>query len=145
VIADVDCTVSESAPLCRRYRVSGYPTLKYFLPGKKTSRAYSGGRDYAALKAFVEETLEPRCAVDAPEGCSPALLPLVYRYAAMGEAERAKLLADLEEELRVAEHDHSAVKHEVEFQKYKAEQDMYALRSSHKRRSKLLTAAMAAA
>eukprot|EP00994_Dinema_validum_P003268 NODE_1754_length_851_cov_241.501247_g1382_i0.p2 GENE.NODE_1754_length_851_cov_241.501247_g1382_i0~~NODE_1754_length_851_cov_241.501247_g1382_i0.p2 ORF type:complete len:140 (+),score=42.63 NODE_1754_length_851_cov_241.501247_g1382_i0:208-627(+) len=64
VIADVDCTVEKE--LCEQQGVSGYPTIKYWVDGKKED--YSGGRDLAALQNFVGETLEKLpCLIDDAE------------------------------------------------------------------------------
>ncbi len=30
-IAVIDCTISSNAPICSKYRVEGYPTLKFFV------------------------------------------------------------------------------------------------------------------
>ena len=53
VIADVDCTVEQD--LCSKYDVKGYPTIKYWKDGAESK--YQGGRDFNALKKFVENTL----------------------------------------------------------------------------------------
>ena len=53
LIADVDCTAA-GKPLCDKYGVRGYPTIKYFNPPDEEGEDYKGGRDLAALKKFVE-------------------------------------------------------------------------------------------
>ena len=53
VIGDVDCTVEKD--LCSKQGVRGYPTIKYWVGGEETK--YAGGRDFAALDAFVKSTL----------------------------------------------------------------------------------------
>ena len=53
LIGDVDCTVEKD--LCSKYGVRGYPTIKYWKAGAESP--YQGGRDYAVLKKFVEDTL----------------------------------------------------------------------------------------
>jgi len=69
LIADVDCTIEED--IAKEYGVSGYPTIKYFTEETGTDgEDYSGGRDIDSLKTFVEEKLERKCEVKAPEGCS---------------------------------------------------------------------------
>jgi hypothetical protein len=69
LIADVDCTIETD--IATEYGVSGYPTIKYFTPetGEK-GEDYNGGRDLDSLKTFVEDKLERKCDVKAPEGCS---------------------------------------------------------------------------
>lgn len=70
VIADVDCTVEKD--LCGEYDVKGYPTIKYFKKdgGDPKGESYSGGRSYDQLKKFVEDELEVKCLIAAPEGCN---------------------------------------------------------------------------
>ena len=53
VIGDIDCTVHQAT--CSANGVRGYPTIKYWKDG--TESAYQSGRDYAALKKFVDDTL----------------------------------------------------------------------------------------
>ena len=52
-VGDVDCTVERD--LCQNEGVRGYPTIKYWKGGAESK--YQGGRDFAALKKFVESTL----------------------------------------------------------------------------------------
>jgi len=66
LVGDVDCTQHEK--LCSKYSVSGYPTLKYWKDG--TMHDYSGGRDDAALRKFIKDTLEVLCNVNSPKDCS---------------------------------------------------------------------------
>ena len=53
VVGDVDCTVHQG--LCSSNGVRGYPTIKYWKAGAESP--YQGGRDFAALKKFVDDTL----------------------------------------------------------------------------------------
>lgn len=43
-IAVIDCTVSSNAPICSKYRVEGYPTLKFFVvqEGEKRKKIVLG-------------------------------------------------------------------------------------------------------
>lgn len=53
-IGKVDCTVHTS--LGSRFGVSGYPTIKFFPPGKKTEKSaedYSAGRDASSITQFA--------------------------------------------------------------------------------------------
>mmetsp|Transcript_34564 Transcript_34564/g.71358 ORF Transcript_34564/g.71358 Transcript_34564/m.71358 type:complete len:139 (-) Transcript_34564:259-675(-) len=68
VIGDADCTVETG--LCSKHGVSGYPTIKYFPAGEKEGKPYQGGRTLDALKKFTEETLEVKCDVKDPKGCT---------------------------------------------------------------------------
>jgi len=69
IVADVDCTVEQD--LCSDYDVRGYPTIKYFTAETaEKGDDYQGGRDFAALKEFVSESLEVKCLLDNTEGCS---------------------------------------------------------------------------
>lgn len=66
VVADVDCTKHED--ICSEQGVEGYPTIKYWLDG--TPEDYNGGRDFSALKKFVDETLVRNCAITDLDQCS---------------------------------------------------------------------------
>merc|ERR1711953_272654 len=102
VIGDVDCTAA-GKPLCEKFGVRGYPTIKYFNPPDDQGEDYKGGRDLAALKKFVESDLGPGCSVDAPEDCSAEQKAELDKYVAMPAEERAKMLADLKEEMSAAD------------------------------------------
>merc|ERR1712087_435520 len=52
-IADVDCTAA-GKPLCEKYGVRGYPTIKYFNPPDEEGEDYKGGRTLADLKKFAD-------------------------------------------------------------------------------------------
>jgi len=69
VIGDVDCTVEQD--LCSTYDVKGYPTIKYFTSeSPATGSDYNGGRSFEDLKEFVSETLEVKCLLEDPTGCT---------------------------------------------------------------------------
>mmetsp|Transcript_34096 Transcript_34096/g.72787 ORF Transcript_34096/g.72787 Transcript_34096/m.72787 type:complete len:152 (-) Transcript_34096:104-559(-) len=50
LIADVDCTTKGHEPLCEKYGVKGFPTIKYFNPPDLEGEVYSGGRTLADLQ-----------------------------------------------------------------------------------------------
>ena len=68
VIGDVDCTAG-GKPLCEKYGVKGYPTIKTFSSTDTEGTAYEGGRSYDDLKKHAE-TLGPSCSVDHKDLCS---------------------------------------------------------------------------
>eukprot|EP00976_Prorocentrum_cordatum_P101604 1192701-Prorocentrum_minimum.AAC.5 len=72
MIVDVDCTSGGEAT-CQKQGVKGYPTIKYFMAGKKSGSDYQGGRDFAALKSFVSSKLDkPVCNAITKKGCQTA-------------------------------------------------------------------------
>ena len=97
LIADVDCT-GAGEPLCERFGVEGFPTIKYFNPPDDEGEQYEGGRDLAELKEFAA-TLGPACSATTKENCSAEQLAeleaLLETPAAEREAELAKLVGDL--------------------------------------------------
>jgi len=67
IVGDVDCTAA-GKPLCDANGVKGFPTIKH---GDVTNlEDYSGGRDFAALKAFAEG-LKPLCSPSNMDLCEP--------------------------------------------------------------------------
>jgi len=86
VIADVDCTVEND--LCSNYGVQGYPTIKYFTSETDEKGAdYSGGRSLADLKSFVSESLEVKCLLADPSGCSEKESEFMTKWKAKGVAD----------------------------------------------------------
>jgi len=57
IIADVDCTAGDNQRLCQQNGVKGYPTLKYFIQGKR--KDYNGGRDFDALDRHIQKEMGP--------------------------------------------------------------------------------------
>jgi len=91
LIADVDCTVEK--PLCSRFDVKGFPTIKYFTTSTGAGGAkYEGGRDFKALKAFAESSLGPSCGNDNKDLCNEEQLAILAKGNAMSAAERKAII-----------------------------------------------------
>eukprot|EP00934_Nitzschia_sp_Nitz4_P003168 Nitzschia sp. Nitz4//scaffold3_size479765//10106//10781//NITZ4_000007-RA/size479765-augustus-gene-0.19-mRNA-1//-1//CDS//3329550479//3158//frame0 len=95
LIGGADCT-DAGEELCEKFEVRGYPTLKYFLDGDKVGQDYQGGRDFASLKSFVEETLEVKCEVSKPTECSEKEQGYIEKMKAKSSADRVKQIQRLE-------------------------------------------------
>ena len=121
VVADVDCTAA-GKPLCDKYGVRGYPTIKYFNPPDEDGEDYKGGRDLAALKKFVETELGPGCSVDTKENCSAEQLKDLEKYMSMDATERETQLTSLKDALKKAEDDHNDLLKNLQEQ-FKTSQD----------------------
>jgi len=121
IIADVDCTAA-GKPLCDKYGVRGYPTIKYFNPPDEEGEDYKGGRDLAALKKFVESDLGPGCSVDTLENCSDSQKAELETYIAMDAGERATKLTAMKDELKAAEDAHNELLKKLQAQ-FKESQD----------------------
>lgn len=67
---DVDCTEDKGKPLCEKFGVEGFPTLKYFGPGlAEDGEKYEDGREYNALQKFVKRKSKKPCVPDTLENC----------------------------------------------------------------------------
>ncbi len=95
LIGDADCTASGES-LCTQFDVQGYPTLKYFVDGDTKGEKYSGGRDYDSLLAFAKETLEVKCDVKSPEGCTDKEKDYIEKMKVKTSEERVKQIKRLE-------------------------------------------------
>jgi len=88
VVADVDCTVESD--LCGKYDVKGYPTIKYFTPETDEKGAdYSGGRTFDDLKKFVSDSLEVKCLLADPSGCSEKEVEFMTKWKAKSKEDVA--------------------------------------------------------
>jgi hypothetical protein len=121
VIADVDCTAA-GKPLCEKYGVRGYPTIKYFNPPDEEGEDYKGGRDLPALKKFVETELGPGCSADSKDNCSADQLKELQTYMDMDATERESKLTDMKAALKKAEDDHNELLKNLQEQ-FKTSQD----------------------
>eukprot|EP00392_Amoebophrya_sp_AT5.2_P003770 g3775.t1 len=82
-IADVDC--DKHFDLCARFRVHGYPTLRYFTDKTGTKgEEYKYQRDEFMLKKWVSTQLAKPCGVKAQKGCSPKELRFIEKMVLNG-------------------------------------------------------------
>jgi len=144
VIADVDCTAA-GKPLCDKYGVRGYPTIKYFNPPDEEGEDYKGGRDLAALKKFVESDLGPGCSVDTKDNCSAEQLKELETYMSMDAAERSSKLEKMKEELKSAEDAHNELLKGLQAQFKESQDALEKLKEDSAPVIKLLKAATPAA
>merc|ERR1712007_31535 len=140
VIADVDCTAA-GKPLCEKYGVRGYPTIKYFNPPDEEGEDYKGGRSLDDLKKFAANELGPGCSVDALENCSEAQKTELETYIAMPPDERASMLEKLKEELKTAEAKHEALLKELQATYKESMDSLEKLKEESAPKIKLLKAA----
>jgi len=140
VIADVDCTAA-GKPLCDKYGVRGYPTIKYFNPPDEEGEDYKGGRDLAALKKFASSELGPGCSVDAMENCDDKQKAELEKYIAMPAEERDSKLAELKKSLSDADEAHQALLKELQATFKESQEKLEKLKEDTAPQIKLLKAA----
>lgn len=103
VLAKVDCTQHDS--ICKKYDVSGYPTLKIFRQGGFTE--YKGGRDYMGILQEVKKYMGPASvAFETVNEARRAVLdtagqPVLVFCHAEDDEEAIKFRDDLANEFRV--------------------------------------------
>jgi len=140
IIGDVDCTAA-GKPLCEKYGVRGYPTIKYFNPPDEEGEDYKGGRSLADLKKFASTELGPGCSVDTLENCSAEQKKELETYIAMPADERAKMLDDMKTELSAAEAKHEALLKELQATYKESMDSLEKLKETSAPKIKLLKAA----
>jgi protein disulfide-isomerase A6 len=109
VIGDVDCTQNDGKPVCTRFGVRGYPTIKYFSGSTgPDGEAYRGGRDFDTLKKFVVDNLGPSCGPDNRDLCDNAQLAVLDEAAALSVEARASEIAALNKQIKKLNSEHTA-------------------------------------
>ena len=102
IIGDADCTKEQA--LCSDYGVQGYPTIKYFTSSTAADGdAYEGGRDYASLKKFADESLGPSCSNDNLDLCDDDQKAILDKYNAMSADERKAIVDKANQDIADAE------------------------------------------
>jgi len=80
--------------------VQGYPTVKYFMKdGPKGGQDYQGGRDFNALKKFVETTLDtlPACSLENMDDCEPWERKILEEGKGMSTADRGAKIREIKD------------------------------------------------
>lgn len=95
VVAKVDCT-GTAKNICDEHGIKGFPTLKY--GSVDDLQDYDGGRDEAALTAFVG-TLGPVCSLANLDVCTPEQKTEIERLRGMSE-EALREMVDANAKLR---------------------------------------------
>jgi hypothetical protein len=121
VIGDVDCTAG-GKPLCDKYGVKGYPTIKFFNPPDEEGEDYKGGRSLADLKKFAANELGPGCSADTLENCSDKQKEELKEYMDMDADARASKLEELKTAMSEAQSTHDELLKSLQSQ-YKASQE----------------------
>ena len=86
LVADVDCA-STAKPLCDRYKVQGFPTLRWWSPPDRDGDDYGGERDYLALSEFAN-AIKPQCTLSVTAHCTTEELEELQQYTVLSDDER---------------------------------------------------------
>jgi len=140
IIADVDCT-ADGKPLCDKFGVRGYPTIKYFNPPDEEGEDYKGGRTLDDLKKFAKDNLGPGCSVDTMENCSEDQKVELKKYTDMDPAERETMLAKLKGDMEKAEEAHNELLKNLQAQFKESQEGLEKLKETSAPQIKLLKAA----
>ena len=139
VIADVDCTAA-GEPLCSRFKVEGFPTLKTFSPTDTKGEDYEGGRDLDELREHAK-TLGPGCSPVTKDECSAeeltALKALMKQPAEELEAE----ITEVKGKVAAASEAHVELVKSLRIQFEQSEDNLSSLKRTSAARLRLLRAA----
>ena len=141
VIADVDCT-GPGEPLCQRFGVEGFPTIKSFAPPDTEGEDYEGDRSFEALDSFAS-SLGPSCSAATKENCAPQELAELEKLLETPQAELAKELLALKGKLSEADTKHEKLLEELQKTYDDSNTALDALKKEIKPRIKQLRAATA--
>jgi len=119
LIGDVDCTTDGGKPVCERFGVQGYPTLKYFNPPDTEGEKYEGGRELKDLKKFAKTQLKPACTVDNIAKCSKKDKEMLEPYMNTPPEQLQKSVDDMKAQLAESQKGHDALMEELQA-KFKA-------------------------
>lgn len=96
LLAEVDCTSADGAPLCDQHNIDGYPQLKFGDPSDL--QEYEGTYKYDSLKSLVMSELEPDCSPDLIHLCNREQREAMEDYMAMDVNELDELIEEAEAE-----------------------------------------------
>uniref|UniRef100_A0A7S3ASC4 Thioredoxin domain-containing protein n=1 Tax=Haptolina ericina TaxID=156174 RepID=A0A7S3ASC4_9EUKA len=137
IIADVDCT-AEGEPLCSRFGVEGFPTIKYFNPPDDEGEDYEGGRDEDALVEFAKTKLGPGCSLSTLEHCSEDEKKSLEEVMAMSPEAREAELEEIQSQLKAKEEAHEALLKSLQSQYDASNTELEKEKTTLKPRIKLL-------
>jgi protein disulfide-isomerase A6 len=144
LIADVDCTAG-GEPLCSRFGVEGFPTIKYFNPPDEEGEDYEGGRDEASLVEFAKTKLGPGCSASQLQYCSAEEKAELEEVSAMTEEARSAELEAITAEMKAKEEAHDELLKSLQAQYDASNEEVEELKKKLKPRIKLLKKAGAKA
>jgi len=137
LIADVDCTAA-GEPLCSRFNVEGFPTIKYFNPPDDEGEDYDGGRDEASLVEFAKTKLGPGCSSAQLQYCSDEEKAELEAVSKMTEEERTAEAAAIKKELEEKSTAHDDLLKSLQAQYDASNEALEELKKKLKPRMKLL-------
>jgi len=140
LIADVDCT-GAGEPLCERFDVQGFPTLKSFAAPETDGEDYDGGREFEDLLAFAKE-LKPGCGLETKENCSPEDLAELEAAIALGEDKIKAEHTELTDQIKAARAAHDKLVEGLQAQYEESNGRVEALTAELTPRMKLLRNAL---
>jgi len=111
MIIDVDCTEDTGKPLCEKFGVQGYPTIKYFNPTTPTDgEKYEEARDYNSLQKFVKKKSKKPCEPDTLTNCDKKDKKFIEEIKDFDEAKLKEEREKIEKEIGdlTAEHKEAA-------------------------------------
>mmetsp|Transcript_32325 Transcript_32325/g.103414 ORF Transcript_32325/g.103414 Transcript_32325/m.103414 type:complete len:171 (+) Transcript_32325:190-702(+) len=141
IIGDVDCTTDGGKPLCEKFGVEGYPTIKYFNPPDQEGEKYEGDRSLKAMKKFAK-TLGPACTVDQLNKCNKKQLADLQPYLDRPVAELETELADMKAQLAASQKAHDDLMASLQAQYKESEEKNKALKEKLEPEIKMRRAAI---
>jgi len=105
LVGEVDCAHADSKDLCQRYKVPGFPALRYFTNSTSAQGDdYNGvGLDFDDLSAWAKEKLSPSCGAESIDLCNDEQKQTIEENQALSLADLDKEIDAVEAELKAAD------------------------------------------
>tara|TARA_B110000008_G_C16958760_1_gene559287 strand:+ start:1133 stop:1762 length:630 start_codon:yes stop_codon:yes gene_type:complete len=134
IIADVDCT-ADGKPLCEKYDIKGFPTLKSFWG--KSSEDYKGGRSYNDLIQYANNLKIP-CNIKNKNACTKEETEELEKLLKLSDEKRRETFEKIKKDIKIEEENHDNLLKKLQEKFETSKNNLEKLKEEHKFKINLL-------